>query len=410
MEALQVIQNKIYEIRGQRVMLDRDLAVMYEVETRRINEVVKRNMKRFPSDFMFQLTNQEFENLISQIATSSWGGVRKMPYAFTEQGCSMLSVVLRNSNAVQIGRAIMEAFIGLRNAQSEPLQPEDTVADHFADVRKMVPALIGKSETVIGERQVIQNKIYEIRGQRVMLDFDLAAMYQVDTKRLKEQVKRNIERFDGADFMFELTRDECNVLKICSRSQIATLNKGRGSNIKYAPWAFTEQGVAMLSSVLRSKSAIEVNRGIMRAFVSMRNYLSRQSALPESTDFLRKQLLALSRNQAAMAVRLRQLEIEREQNFGEAPTDTAPKRTPSKFLSETIHVGIYSERALIIYNNDKNDCRLLKSIGARFNPWLTWQGERMAGWILPKTHIDSLCGLLPEMLRHKLKFANETYS
>ena len=79
MDDLQIIQNKIYEIRGQRVMLDRDLAEMYGVETKRINEAVKRNLKRFPDDFVFRINHQEFANLKSQIATSSWGGVRKLP-------------------------------------------------------------------------------------------------------------------------------------------------------------------------------------------------------------------------------------------------------------------------------------------------------------------------------------------
>ncbi len=119
--------------------------------------------------------------------------------------------------------------------------------------------------------QLIQSKIYEIRGQKVMLDFDLAEMYCVETKRLKEAVRRNIDRFEGDDFMFELTKKEITEL---SRTQFATLNKGRGSNIKYLPFAFTELGVAMLSSVLNSKPAIEINRGIMRAFVVVRQMLS----------------------------------------------------------------------------------------------------------------------------------------
>ena len=114
--------------------------------------------------------------------------------------------------------------------------------------------------------QIIQSKIYEIRGCRVMLDSDLAALYQVETKALKQAVKRNIDRFPE-DFMFELTKEEI------SRSQIVILNKGRGSNIKYAPFAFTELGVAMLSSVLSSPTAIEINRGIMRAFVAMRQLI-----------------------------------------------------------------------------------------------------------------------------------------
>ena len=110
----------------------------------------------------------------------------------------------------------------------------------------------------------IQNKIYEIRGHRVMLDFDLAELYGIENKYLKRAVRSNIERFDGDDFMFELTKDEL------SRCNFGTLNKGRGSNIKYLPFAFTELGVAMLSSVLNSKTAIKINRNIMRAFVAMR--------------------------------------------------------------------------------------------------------------------------------------------
>lgn len=118
--------------------------------------------------------------------------------------------------------------------------------------------------------QIIQNKIYEIRGVKVMLDFDLAEMYGIETKRLKEAVRRNIERFEGEDFMFQLTKEEVAEL---SRTQFATLNKGRGYNIKYAPFAFGELGVAMLSSVLNSQTAIEINRGIMRAFVAVRQML-----------------------------------------------------------------------------------------------------------------------------------------
>ncbi|MDE6415680.1 MAG: ORF6N domain-containing protein [Duncaniella sp.] len=123
---------------------------------------------------------------------------------------------------------------------------------------------------------LIRSKIYEIRGQRVMLDSDLAAMYGVETGQLKRAVRRNISRFEGEDFMFELTKEEL------SRCQIGTLKTGRGSNFKYMPFAFTELGVAMLSSVLRSETAIEVNRGIMRAFVAVRQMI----ALPLSTDVL----------------------------------------------------------------------------------------------------------------------------
>jgi hypothetical protein len=117
------------------------------------------------------------------------------------------------------------------------------------------------------ELSIIQSKIYEIRGHKVMLDFNLAEMYGVETSQLKRSVKRNIERFEGEDFMFEVTKEEL------SRCQIGTLNKSRGSNIKYLPFAFTELGVSMLSSVLNSKTAIEINRNIMRAFVAVRKLI-----------------------------------------------------------------------------------------------------------------------------------------
>ncbi len=149
----------------------------------------------------------------------------------------------------------------------------------------------------MNEITVIQNKIYKIRGQRVMLDFDLAALYGVETRTLKQAVRRNIERFEGADFMFELSNDEYNTLKDRLRSQIVILNiDGRGKFPKYPPFAFTETGVAMLSSVLRSESAILVNRSIMRAFVAMRNYIATTSAVTTELAEIRAKLALLERN------------------------------------------------------------------------------------------------------------------
>ena len=135
---------------------------------------------------------------------------------------------------------------------------------------------------------VIQNKIYEIRGLRVMLDFDLAPLYQVETKRLKEAVRRNIERFEGDEFMFELTEKEYADL----RSQIATSSWG---GRRYQPFAFTELGVAMLSSVLRSNTAILVNRAIMKAFVAMRNYIATTTTLTAELSEIRAKLALLER-------------------------------------------------------------------------------------------------------------------
>jgi phage regulator Rha-like protein len=117
------------------------------------------------------------------------------------------------------------------------------------------------------ELQLIQSKIYTLHNLRVMLDFDLAEFYGVATKRLKEAVRRNIERFPE-DFVFELTREENNAL----RTQIASLEVGRGKHSKYTPFAFTEHGVAMLSGILNSPKAIEINIAIIRAFISMRHH------------------------------------------------------------------------------------------------------------------------------------------
>ncbi len=130
--------------------------------------------------------------------------------------------------------------------------------------------------------EVIENKIYLIRGQKVMLDFNIAELYSIPTKRLKEQVRRNRKRFPE-DFMFELTADEFSQL----RSQIATSKTRRGGT-RYKPFAFTEQGVAMLSSVLNSEQAIQVNIAIMRTFVKLRNLLT-------THEDLKKKLNALER-------------------------------------------------------------------------------------------------------------------
>ena len=136
------------------------------------------------------------------------------------------------------------------------------------------------------ELQTIQKKIYEIRGKQVMLDFDLALLYGVETKVLKQGVKRNIRRFP-LDFMFELTQEEFNSL----RSQFVTSNKRGG--IRYMPFAFTEQGVAMLSSVLKSETAIEINISIIRAFVAVRQFLSVANNNNKEIEDLKQRMKAL---------------------------------------------------------------------------------------------------------------------
>ena len=121
---LSIIQSKIYEIRGCKVMLDFDLAAIYRVETRVLNQAVKRNIERFPDDFIFQLTKDEFNDLMSQIVISSWGGTRKLPFAFTELGATMLSSVLKSDVAIDASILVVRAFVAARQLLSNPLVNE----------------------------------------------------------------------------------------------------------------------------------------------------------------------------------------------------------------------------------------------------------------------------------------------
>lgn len=173
--------------------------------------------------------------------------------------------------------------------------------------------------------QIIQNKIFEVRGCRVMLDYHLAELYQVETRALKQAVKRNIEHFPG-DFMFVLTQEEANLLLSIGVSQNVippAYNFGVAM-----PMAFTEQGVAMLSSVLRSKVAIEVNISIMRAFVLMR-----QMAIGYEE---------LSR-------RIEELEVSTDAQFNELYQALTQLLSQSKQQKERRPVGF------VTYNRDKNE-------------------------------------------------------
>jgi hypothetical protein len=150
---------------------------------------------------------------------------------------------------------------------------------------------------------LIANKIYMIRGSQVMLDFDLAELYGVETRALKQQVRRNIDRFPE-DFLFELSRDEWNSL----RSQIVILEDlGRGQHTKYTPFAFTEQGVAMLSSVLNSKQAIEINIKIMRIFVKMRKLISSHEEILEKIEKLEAENIEQNSHIAAIYELIKEL-------------------------------------------------------------------------------------------------------
>lgn len=137
---ISIIENKIYDIRGQKVMLDFDLALMYEVETKIFKQAVKRNIHRFPSDFMFVLSTEEFESLRSQIVTSKRGGTRYLPFAFTEQGVAMLSSVLNSEKAIDVNIAIIRTFVLIRQH-----------ALHFEDLSKKIKQLEKKYDASFKE-------------------------------------------------------------------------------------------------------------------------------------------------------------------------------------------------------------------------------------------------------------------
>ena len=154
---IQVVQNKIVNIRGIKVMLDFDLEQLYEVETRVLNQTVKRNIVRFPSDFMFQLDKTELENLKSQTVTSSWGGTRKMPFAFTEQGVAMLSGLLNSNKAIKVNIAIMRAFVEIRNL----LSYKNELSQQLKELRQDLEARLGEQDTQIIEIYDVLDQLME---------------------------------------------------------------------------------------------------------------------------------------------------------------------------------------------------------------------------------------------------------
>jgi hypothetical protein len=163
---LALIQSKIYVIRGHKVMLDRDLAEMYGVETRVLNQAVKRNMDRFPNDFMFQLTEKEFENWKSQIVISNTikMGLRKLPYAFTELGVAMLSSVLNSKTAIQINMGIMRAFVAVRQLVLNP--PADRVEELRQYVEEMFCDQNDINEDTRMQLELINQTLAELQSDK----------------------------------------------------------------------------------------------------------------------------------------------------------------------------------------------------------------------------------------------------
>ena len=176
MNELEPIYQKIHFIRGQRVMLDFDLAILYGVETRALNQAVKRNKERFEGeDFMFQLTRDEAEeNLTSQFVTSSWGGTRKLPYAFTELGVAMLSSVLRSRTAIEINRGVMRAFVEFRRIAAA--LPTNT--DDIKELKREMQGIKDYIEEILSD----QNDINEENRMQLELINQALAELQVERK------------------------------------------------------------------------------------------------------------------------------------------------------------------------------------------------------------------------------------
>jgi phage regulator Rha-like protein len=153
---VELINTKIHTFRDVKVMLDYDLAALYETETKNLKRQVNRNIERFPEDFMFQLTKEEFDNLRCQVGTSSYGGTRYLPYAFTEQGVAMLSSVLSSQKAIEINIAIMRAFVKMRKYAMNYKELAEKLLDHdkqLDDVNEVLNYLMSEKKLEIEQQE-----------------------------------------------------------------------------------------------------------------------------------------------------------------------------------------------------------------------------------------------------------------
>ena len=181
-----IIQQKIYIIRGEQVMLDHDLAELYGMETKRLKEAVKRNINRFPADFMFQLTKEEFESLRSQFATSNKrGGTRYLPFAFTEQGVAMLSSILNSDIAIEVNIAIMRTFVAVRRLVTSPALPDTSPAERIEKLEHDVQELKEYMEEVFTD----QNDINE--DTRMQLELINQALAELQAAKQRNEKPRN---------------------------------------------------------------------------------------------------------------------------------------------------------------------------------------------------------------------------
>ena len=182
MNQLQIIQSKIYEIRGQRVMLDFDLAELYGIETKYLKRSVKNNIRRFPPDFMFELTKEEFENLRCNFSTSKRGGIRYMPFAFSEHGVAQLSAILNSDNAIEVNIQIIRTFVAMRQWITTP------PIDKSAELREEIKKLKEYMEEVFSD----QNDINEDTRMQIELINQTLAELQVNNKDQRRKTRPRI--------------------------------------------------------------------------------------------------------------------------------------------------------------------------------------------------------------------------
>ncbi len=252
------MNNKKYTIRDCEVMIDRDLADIFDIEVKRLNERVKRNINLFEESDRFQLNKDEFEDLKSQIATLNKDSAtlkkqgkhsKFAPFVFTKQGVEILLKIIE----------------------------KDIRIDDIFDLNdQMMP---------MPKNEILRSKIHNIRGLQVMLDFDLALLFNVETKRLNEQVKRNLNRFPNR-FRFQLNEIEMNEL---------VANCDRFKTLKHSmnlPFVFTEQGIAMLATVLHSEVAVNISIQIMDAFVEMRKLIANNATIFQRLGNIEQKLVA----------------------------------------------------------------------------------------------------------------------
>ncbi len=246
-----VNKNKIYLIRDKEVILDRDLAKLLNLGTGHLNERVKRNLNKISTDDIFKLTKSEIIDWISQIeiSNSEKKGLRKPPFVFTKEGVISITSILKK---------------------------ELNVDEIFTS---------NESSVLVKKDDVLSSKIYDVRGFQVMLDFDLAKLYQVSTKRINEQVKRNIERFPNR-FMFQLNELEINEL-VADCDRFKTLKHSTS-----LPFVFTERGIAMLATVLHSNIAIDMSIKIMDAFVDNRSFIGNNADIFQRLGNIEQKVIA----------------------------------------------------------------------------------------------------------------------